>query len=450
MLPTRSLRLRLLILIVVPLMLISTVAVYWRFEVARNTARDIFDRNLVMLCLAVSRDVANSGGDTLSETTLNLFRGATKGDIYYHVYGPDGSFVTGYSSPPVSPKDAKDTLNAPVLFDAKHLGRPIRAARLAEHVNFDGLVGTSVVTVWQSTEPRRDFALRMARQTALITALLMTAVSGLVFFGIKFGLRPLRDLEDAIIKRSHADLSPIARPVPDEAYGIVSRLNSLFARLTEANEAKDRLISNAAHQLRNPIAAVHSLASATLNAPSFEESKERAQSLLEETRRTVRITEQMLSIERLDGLAFKPERGEMISFLKDNAAVMALKSLSRDVVFEFSSNVSAVTVDYDPILMQEALTNIFENALAHGGDDLKNIIFQVDASTSNVTIKISNDGQPITSITRTKIFDRFAQGQESQGAGLGLAIVDEIMSLHEGTVELVHNDPVSFNLTLNR
>ena len=72
----------------------------------------------------------------------------------------------------------------------------------------------------------------MARQTALITALLMTAVSGLVFFGIKFGLRPLRDLEDAIIKRSHADLSPIARPVPDEAYGIVSRLNSLFARDT--------------------------------------------------------------------------------------------------------------------------------------------------------------------------------------------------------------------------
>jgi two-component system sensor histidine kinase TctE len=158
----------------------------------------------------------------------------------------------------------------------------------------------------------------------------------------------------------------------------------------------------------------------------------------------------MLSIERLDGLAFKPERGEMISFLKDNAAVMARKSMSRDVVFEFSCNVSAVTVDYDPILMQEALTNIFENALAHGGDDLKNIIFQVDASTSNVTIKISNDGQPITSITRTKIFDRFSQGQESQGAGLGLAIVDEIMSLHEGTVELVHNDPVSFNLTLKR
>ena len=449
-LPTRSLRLRLLILIIVPLVLISAVAVYWRFEVARNTARDIFDRNLVMLCLAVSRDVANSGGDTLSETTSNLFRGAAGGDIFYHVYGPDGSFVTGYSSPPVPPKDVKNTVNSPVLFNATHLGRSIRAARLAEQVNFDGMIGISVVTVWQSTEPRWDFALRMAGQTAMITALLMATVAGLVFFGIKFGLRPLQDLEDAIIKRSHMDLRPIARPVPDEAKGIVSRLNSLFARLTEANAAKDRLISNAAHQLRNPIAAVHSLASATLHASSFEESKERAQSLVEETGRTVRITEQMLSIERLDGSTLKRERGDIIAFLKEHAAFLASMSLGRDVAFDFVCNTRAATADFDPLLMQEALTNIVDNALVHGGDGLQNITFEVDASPLSITITISNDGQPITGDRQTKIFDRFAQGQESQGAGLGLAIVDEIMSLHEGTVELVHNDPVSFNLTLNR
>ena len=57
-----SLRARLLILILVPLIVVSMVAVYLRFESARKTAEDIFDRNLMMLCLAVSRDVANSGG----------------------------------------------------------------------------------------------------------------------------------------------------------------------------------------------------------------------------------------------------------------------------------------------------------------------------------------------------------------------------------------------------
>jgi two-component system sensor histidine kinase TctE len=64
-----SLRIRLLVLILVPLILVSMLAVYMRFESARKTAESIFDRNLVMLCLAVSRDVANSGGDSLSRTT---------------------------------------------------------------------------------------------------------------------------------------------------------------------------------------------------------------------------------------------------------------------------------------------------------------------------------------------------------------------------------------------
>lgn len=447
-LPTRSLRLRLLILIIVPLLIISAIAVYWRYEVARHTARDIFDRNLVMLCLAVSRDVANSGGDTLSVTTSNLFRSATGGDIFYHVYGPDGSFVTGYSSPPVPPRDIKNTLNSPVLFNATHLGRTIRAARLAEQVNVDGMVGTSVVTVWQSNEPRWDFAIRMAGQTALITVLLMSTVAALVFFGIKFGLRPLQDLEDAITKRSHTDLRPIARPVPYEAKGIVSRLNSLFARLTEANAAKDRLISNAAHQLRNPLAAAHSLAYATLHAPSFSESKERAQSLVEETTRTVRITEQMLSIERLGGTAMIKEHKNIIPFLKSHATYLASMSLNHNINFEFVCDVEVAVVRYNPLLIEEALTNIIDNALAHGGDELRNITLRIGASLTELTIEISNDGRPITGGDPTEIFDRFAQDHESQGAGLGLSIVDEIMTLHAGKVELRCNAPVTFSLSL--
>ncbi len=53
-----SLRLRLLILILLPLLIVACAAIYWRFVEARKTAEDIFDRQLVMLCLAVSRDVA--------------------------------------------------------------------------------------------------------------------------------------------------------------------------------------------------------------------------------------------------------------------------------------------------------------------------------------------------------------------------------------------------------
>ena len=78
-----SLRIRLLVLILVPLLIVAILAIYWRIVEARKTAEDIFDRQLVMLCLAVSRDVAHSGGDTLSTTTQKLFEQATAGSVYY-------------------------------------------------------------------------------------------------------------------------------------------------------------------------------------------------------------------------------------------------------------------------------------------------------------------------------------------------------------------------------
>ena len=111
-----------LVLILLPLLIVAFAAIYWRFIEARKTAADIFDRQLVMLCLAISRDVAYSGGDSLSVTTQNLFEDAAAGSIYYHVYGPDGSFVTGYSSPPVRDRTASLERNIPFLFNARHLG----------------------------------------------------------------------------------------------------------------------------------------------------------------------------------------------------------------------------------------------------------------------------------------------------------------------------------------
>ena len=60
-----SLRIRLLLLILLPLLIVAFSATFWRYMEARKTAENIFDRQLIMLCLAVSRDVAYSGGDSI-------------------------------------------------------------------------------------------------------------------------------------------------------------------------------------------------------------------------------------------------------------------------------------------------------------------------------------------------------------------------------------------------
>ena len=420
-----SLRLRLLILILLPLLIVACAAIYWRFVEARKTAEDIFDRQLVMLCLAVSRDVAYSGGDSLSVTTLNLFEDAAGGSIFYHVYGPDGSFVTGYSSPPVRKAKAHLEHNIPLLFNAYHLGKVVRAASLAEPAIIGGISGISVVTVWQELEPRMNFARSLALKAASMASLLVLTVASLVIFGIRLGLRPLGQLEAAIQKRSPVDIRPIERQVPVEARGIVNRLNALFAQLTEAQEARDRLISNAAHQLRNPVAAIHAMAQATLAAKTLSDSKDRALQLVDETRRTVRLTNQMLSLARL-----------------------APKVLDSDVEFTVNLASSIIKAEFDPTLLNEAITNLIENALQHGGTALSEIVITVTGDNRFVAIIVENNGQRMEEGEIYSCFERFSQIGENPGSGLGLAMVHEIAKIHNGAITVATRPHMKFTFSM--
>lgn len=72
-----SLRLRLFILILTPLVLLAILLGYWRYTVARETAQELFDDSLLSAGLAISRDVAVSDGDALSPTTRSLIRDAS-------------------------------------------------------------------------------------------------------------------------------------------------------------------------------------------------------------------------------------------------------------------------------------------------------------------------------------------------------------------------------------
>jgi two-component system sensor histidine kinase TctE len=63
---------------------------FWRFEVAQRTSETLFDRSLLAAALAISRDVAISGGDALSPSTRDFVSDAGGGELFYHVTGPGG------------------------------------------------------------------------------------------------------------------------------------------------------------------------------------------------------------------------------------------------------------------------------------------------------------------------------------------------------------------------
>jgi len=274
-----SLRARLVIVILSPLLITAAIIGFWAFKDAQIRAAERFDNSLLSTALSISRDIAVTGGDALSETTRDLLRDTSGGAVFYHVYAPDGVFVTGYATPPVPPR-AEETIPEQTYYDAIYQGQTVRALRFTQVMTMDRLNGPFTFTVWQNTALRDGFVQERTRPTFLVIAALMGALAIVVWFGVRLGLYPLRDLEAAIAQRSTDDLSPIRRKIPAEVGGIVGRLNDLFGEVGETLAQKDRFISDASHQLRNPLAGVLALAEAVKGAKTPEDAKARSEDLV--------------------------------------------------------------------------------------------------------------------------------------------------------------------------
>ncbi|MEL7344179.1 MAG: sensor histidine kinase, partial [Pseudomonadota bacterium] len=293
-----SLRTRLTLIILLPLLAVAVLAGVWQLNNAQRTAADVFNKSLLSAALAVANDVAISGGDALSARTRDILSDTSGGQVFYHVYAPDGVIVAGYATPPVGIPATPLDVASPVYFDATYLGQTVSGVRLQNRTEIEGFAGIFTTTVWQDTGVRAAFVRDLILRSLVTITGLIASVAFIVWFGVRIGLAPLLDLEAAIAQRSSDELNPIQRAVPTEVGGIVQTLNRLFDQVSRSMTAQNEFISNAAHQLRNPIAGVLSLAEAVHDAPSPEDAKKRSGDLLAAARETADLTQQLLTLER--------------------------------------------------------------------------------------------------------------------------------------------------------
>jgi two-component system sensor histidine kinase TctE len=432
--PSLSLRTRLLVFTLIPLTLASLGAGYWRISSASQTTQQIFDRTLIALTLAISRDITLSGGDTLSDATHSMLRDNFAGRIFYHVYGPDGFFITGYATPPLTPSTVEMKENTPVLFESRYRGEQVRVARLREFTDFETTRGYSSITVWQTMSGRKEFIHKQAMHAIIVIGSLFLTVAAVAWFGIKLGLKPLADLQNAVARRSSDDLSEIRRPVPPEVTGLVATLNNLFGQVGKAIASRDRFISDAAHQLRNPIAGLLSLAQAARKAKTREDMHERVLELVEAARHASRLTTQLLSLERAKGQSDRSRfaKADLNRIAREVCEQNAGHILERNIDFEFRAFEQPVPILADRLLVKEAVQNLIDNAIKHAGSNNSQISVHVTMSKARAMLYVVDKGIGLKQEDSELAFSRFSQITPGEGSGLGLAIIDEIARLHNG------------------
>jgi len=433
-----SLRFRLFAIILGPLLLIALGIGIWRLASAQQTAQEVFDRNLLVTALAVSRDVASRDGDAISVETAQLLSRSAGEPVRYHVYAPDGVFVTGFASPPVPIDFEWDRSQTFAYFDAVSRGRDVRVLRLQYVTQIAGFSGPFVVTVWQDNAQRQAFVQAQVLRALGVMAALLGATAVVVWFGVRLGLKPLLDLEDAISRRSPADLSPIRRRVPDEVQGLVTRINRLFGQVSASMEAQSAFISDAAHQLRNPIAGLRALGDSIRSARSLESAQERAADLVEAARGAGVLAESLMTLERARAasdlaLASQVDVATLTQRLFDQMAA----EQTRGVRMTARIAPGPVTMMADETMLREAVRNLVHNALVHGGPSLSEIVLTLEVTDTQVLITVADDGRGVALEDFAKIRARFGQADAGNGSGLGLTIAEAVAQSHKGRLEIL-------------
>jgi signal transduction histidine kinase len=232
---------------------------------------------------------------------------------------------------------------------------------------------------------------------------------------------------------------PGVLPVPpsgDEISRLAVTLNHMLASLHAAVVHERRFVADASHELRTPLALLQTELELALRRPRSREELEGAlRSAAEETNRLVRLAEDLLLIARADQGPL-PIRTEVVGaerLLADVADRFATRAgtLGREVHAEPTE----LRLDVDPLRVEQALGNLVDNALTHGGGSIE--LHAVDAG-DRVELHVLDEGAGFPNEFRPRAFDRFSQGDDARsgaGSGLGLSIVELVARAHSGAAD---------------
>lgn len=311
----------------------------------------------------------------------------------------------------------------------------------------DGKTGQTVA-VAQPWRNRLEILWNIVWAHLAASLLVLPLMVLLLHLAVKRSIYPLKELASELSERRADNLAPVSRAVPQETQTLVDALNRLFARVQTSIEREQRFTSDAAHELRSPLAALKVQAE-VLALSDTAEQPYHLQQIQQSLNRAEHLINQLLTLARLD-----PEQG-----LK-NTAPINWESLSSQVLQ--NTNLSArekrirlkreflaepPLLQGDDALLQLMLRNLLDNAVRYSPENSEvGLYFHADR------IEVRDQGTGIAPEHLSRIKERFYRpaGQNAQGSGLGLSIAEHIAKLHGLTLKLENRDGGGLSAWLER
>ena len=335
--------------------------------------------------------------------------------------------------------------------------RPGQRQRLVVDGRRAGMPGpVRVVTVPAGTpqEPRTVLvaksltdvrhSLRVVRNLLLVGFPLLVAGLGLVAWRVVGAtLRPVEQLRSGaaeITGRAGAERLPVPAG-QDEIHRLAVTLNDMLDRLAASRDRQRAFVADAAHELRSPLTNMRTELEVARRLGDDTDWPAVADDLLADTERLSRLVDDLLLLARLD-----EQDGR-----SSPVGPVELGELLRGVAARYPSPPVRLTppdvprwVEGDAGELRRVLVNLVDNALRHASSTVELTVSGPDGAYHLITV--TDDGPGIPAADRERVFARFtrlddARARDAGGAGLGLAIVRELVRRAGGTVELADAAP---------
>ena len=437
-----SLRLQLLRWLLIPLLLLLLVNAWFSNRAAIATANLAFDRLLMASAEAIAEDVEVKDGEIIVDlpyAALQLLESNIQERIFYRVVAPNGKTLTGYDDLPM-PQTAPQPPEESVIYSAKYREETIHLVALNKQIYGATPTAPVVVIVAETGEARYALSHQILIEGLARQAILIVAAVLLVWLGLIRGLRPLGRLRASVAQRKPSDLSPVdPLGVQKEVRPLIHALNQHMARIGNLLASRQRLITDASHQMRTPLSEMRTQIEYSLRQNQPELSHATLIDVHTDIDRLARLISQMLLQARSDPDILPDQRSAPVD-LSELARATALDYVpaarKKSIDLSFDDAALPVIVLGNALLLRELIANLIDNAIVYGREGGTVTIRVIH--DRNVVLEIEDDGPGIPLSEREKVFDRFyrAPGSAAGGSGLGLSIVRDICLAHRSRIEL--------------
>ena len=290
-------------------------------------------------------------------------------------------------------------------------------------------------------------------RSLLITAVVALIGGAVTFFVSGKALKPLKEFSETVEKVQAQNLADYT--IEENRIAELDRLrtsyNKMLLRLSESFETQRQFTGNAAHELRTPLALIQAqldLYHTTEHPDSTTVAGETIQMVTEQNERLSKLVRTLLDMSELQTVS-RNDRIELHSLIEE--VLTDLEPLAQEKKVELIQRSQGAGAKADEelfltgsdILIYRMLYNLVENAIKYNREN-GSVTVSAIKEKNKVILKVSDTGNGIDEAFREQIFEPFfrvdkSRSRELGGVGLGLAMVREVVRVHDGTIEVYTN-----------